>query len=92
MMQTESRVLDDIARLATSAAGTLTGVREEVQLRLRDQLERLLRDMDLVTREEFEVVQAMAEKARQEQEAMSQRLEALEAILRAEGKLPSQDS
>ena len=67
--------------MATGALGALTGVRAEVEARMRDQLERVLARMDLVTREEFEAVQAMAAKARTEQEALEQRVAELEARL-----------
>jgi BMFP domain-containing protein YqiC len=80
-MQTNNPLLDDLARLATGALGTLTGVRTEVESRVRDQLERVLSRMDLVTREEFDAVQAMASKARIEQEALLQRIGELEARL-----------
>jgi BMFP domain-containing protein YqiC len=82
-MQTENRLFDDLARVATSALGTLTGVRDEVETRLREQFERVLGRMNLVRREEFEAVQAMAAKARAEQEALAARVAALEARLDA---------
>ncbi len=78
-MQTQNRLLDDLARVASGAIGVAAGVREEVEARLRDQFERILARMDLVTREEFEVVRAMAVKAREEQETLAKRLAALEA-------------
>ena len=70
-MQTENRLLDDLAKIATSALGTLKGARDEMEARLKDQLERIVRGMDLVRREEFEVVRAMAAKARAENEALA---------------------
>jgi BMFP domain-containing protein YqiC len=82
-MQTDNRLLDDLARVATGALGALTGVRNEVETRVREQFERILGRMDLVTREEFEAVKAMASKARAEQEALQRRVEALEARLGA---------
>jgi BMFP domain-containing protein YqiC len=82
-MQSQNRFFDDLARVAAGAAGAFTGVRDELQSRLRDQLERTLAGMDLVTREEFEAVKAMAAKARAEQEDMAKRLDALEARLAA---------
>ncbi len=78
-MQTPNRLLDDLARVANGAMGVAVGVREEVEARLRDQFERILVRMDLVTREEFEAVRAMAVKAREEQESLSKRMAALEA-------------
>jgi hypothetical protein len=82
-MQSQNRFFDDIARVASGAVGALSGVRGEVEARLRDQLEKLLAGMDLVSREEFEVVKAMAAKAREENEILSRRVEALEARLAA---------
>ena len=82
-MQTDNRLLDDLARVATGALGALTGVRSEIETRLREQLERVLARMDLVSREEFDAVQAMAAKARLEQDRLMERLEALEAKLAA---------
>ena len=84
-MQTRNRFFDDFARLAAGAAGALSGVKSEVEARLREQLERLLAGMDLVDRDEFEAVKAMAAKARAEQESLAARLAALEARLAAPG-------
>lgn len=80
-MQTENRLLDDLARVATGALGALTGMREELETRLREQFERILARMNLVQREEFDAVQAMAAKARAEQEALAARVAELEARL-----------
>ncbi len=80
-MQTQNRLLDDLARVATSALGVAAGMREELEARLRDQFERILSGMELVTREEFDAVKAMAAKARAEQEDLAARLAALEAEL-----------
>ena len=80
-MQTQNRILDDLARVASSAIGVAAGMREEIEVRLREQFERVLSRMDLVTREEFDAVQAMAAKARDEQEALMARVAALEAAL-----------
>jgi BMFP domain-containing protein YqiC len=80
-MQTQNKLLDDLARVASGAIGVAAGMREEVEARLRDQFERVLARMDLVSREEFEAVKAMAVKAREEQEVLSERLAALEPIL-----------
>ena len=78
-MQTDNKLLDDLARVAASALGTLQGVRDEVEVRLREQFERILNSMDLVTREEFDAVKAMAVTARRENESLEKRIEALEA-------------
>lgn len=80
-MQSQNRFFDDFARMAGGAMGALAGMRQEVEARLREQMERWLAAMDLVTREEFDAVKAMAAKARAEQERLEQRVAALEAIL-----------
>ncbi len=80
-MQTQNRLLDDLARVATSALGVAAGMRTEIEARLRDQFERVLAGMDLVSREEFDAVKAMAAKARAEQEDLAARLAALEGQL-----------
>jgi BMFP domain-containing protein YqiC len=79
MVATSNRFLDDIARLATDAAGAAQGVRREVETVVKTQIERLLRDMDVVTREEFEAVREMALLAREENDKLSARLATLEA-------------
>ena len=84
-MQGQNRFFDDVARVASGAVGAITGVRGEIEARLRDQLERVLAGMDLVSREEFEAVKAMAAKAREEQELLQRRLEVLEARLAGSG-------
>ena len=85
-MQTQNRLLDDLARVATGALGAFTGMREEVETRMKEQFERVLGRMNLVTREEFDAVRAMAAKARAAQEALEKRLAALEARLAGNGK------
>ena len=82
-MQTQNRFFDDLARVAAGAMGTLSGVRSEVETRIREQLERVLAGMDLVSRDEFEAVKAMAAKARSEQEDLQRRLAGLESRLAA---------
>lgn len=83
MTQTSNPILDEFARLMTDAAGAAQGVKREVETLMRSQGERFLRDMDVVSREEFEAVKAMAEKARAENEALAARVAALEAALAA---------
>ena len=73
--------LDDIARLAAEAAGAAQGVRREVETVVKTQIERLLRDLDVVTREEFEAVREMALIAREENDKLAARLKALEEKL-----------
>lgn len=78
MTQTSSRFFDEIARLMNDAAGAAQGVRREVEGVMRHQVERILSDIDVVRREDFEAVKEMARLARQENEALKARLEALE--------------
>lgn len=80
-MQTQNRLLDDLARVATGALGAFTGMRDEVETRMKEQFERVLGRMNLVTREEYDAVKAMAAKARAAQEALEKRVAALEAKL-----------
>ena len=82
-MQSQNRFFDDLARVAAGAMGTLSGVKSEVETRIREQLERVLAGMDLVSREEFEAVKAMAAKARSEQEDLQKRVAKLESQLAA---------
>ncbi|GHD11703.1 accessory factor UbiK family protein [Tianweitania populi] len=76
-----NRIFDDFAKLMTDAAGAAQGVRREVETAVRAQAERMLNSMDIVKREEFEAMRDMAIKARAENEALSARLDALEAKL-----------
>lgn len=82
-MAGEKRLFDDMARVASGAASALGGFRSRMEGELRDQVERLLLRMNLVTREEHEVVAALAAKARAEQEDLARRVAALEAKLAA---------
>jgi BMFP domain-containing protein YqiC len=79
MTQTTNRFFDEMARLMNDAAGVAQGVRREFDTLMRSQAERFLREMDLVKREEFEAVKEMARLAREENEALKVRIEALEA-------------
>ena len=81
MTQTTGRIFDEFAKLMTDAAGMAQGVRREVDGAVRAQAERILRDLDYVTREEFEAVKEMAAKARDENERLAARLSELEAKL-----------
>ena len=81
MTQTTNKLFDDFAKLMTDAAGAAEGVRRETETLMRAQVEKFLRDMNVVTREDFEVVREMAQKARQENEALAARVAALEAQL-----------
>ena len=81
-MQTDHRFFDDLARAAGGAMGALNGMRGEVETLFQQRLERVISDMNLVTREEFEIVEAMAIKAREENTALLGRLEELEKSLK----------
>ena len=81
MTQTNNRIFDEMARLMNDAAGVAQGVRKEFDTLFRSQAERILRDLDVVKREEFEAVKDMARLAREENEALKARLAALEAAL-----------
>ena len=78
-MQTRSRIFDDISQLMTNAMGVAQGARDEAETAMKGLIDRWLADRDFVTREEFDAVRAMAQKAREENEALKARLEALEA-------------
>lgn len=86
MSQTTDRIADEFAKFMTDAAGLAQGVKREADTFLKTQAERLLRDMDLPTREEFEAVREMAVKAREENEALKARIDALEASLASAAK------
>jgi BMFP domain-containing protein YqiC len=83
MTQTTNKIFDDFAKLMTEAAGAAEGVRKETETLIRAQAEKFLRDMNVVTREDFEVVREMAQKARQENEALAARIAALESEAKA---------
>ena len=81
MTQTTNRIFDEMARLMNDAAGVAQGVRREFDTLFRSQAERILRDLDVVQREEFEAVKEMARLAREDSEALKAKIEALEAKL-----------
>jgi BMFP domain-containing protein YqiC len=89
MTNGSNRVLDELAKLVTDAAGAAQGVRREVETAFRGQAERLLNTMDVVQREDFEAVREMAIRARAENTALLARIEALEALVGQKGKAPS---
>ena len=84
MTQTSNRIFDEFARLMTDAASVAQGVRREAETVFRTQVERWIADLDLVKREEFDVVRDMASKARAENEGLAARIAALEAKLAGE--------
>ena len=77
-MQTRGKVFDDLSQLMTNAMGVAQGAREEAETAMKSWVDRWLADRDFVTREEFDAVRAMAQKAREENEALKARIEALE--------------
>ena len=78
-MQTRNKIFDDISQLMTNAMGVAQGAREEAETAMKGLMDRWLADRDFVTREEFDAVRAMAQKAREENETLKSRIEALEA-------------
>ncbi len=83
MAQTTGRLYDEFAKLMNDATGVATGMRREVETVMRSQAERILRDLDVVQREEFEAVKEMARLAREENEVLKARIAALEAKVSA---------
>jgi BMFP domain-containing protein YqiC len=79
VMQSQNKIFDDLSQLMTNAMGVAQGAREEAETALKGMLDRWLADREFVTREEFDAVRAMAQKAREENEALKTRLETLEA-------------
>ncbi|MDC1050464.1 accessory factor UbiK family protein [bacterium] len=82
-MQSENRFFDDLARVANGAVGTISNMKTEIETLIKQRLERMLSDMDLVSREEFDAVKFMASKAREEQEVLAKRVLHLEAALKS---------
>ncbi len=78
-MQTRNKVLDDLSQLMTNAMGVAQGAKDEAETAMKGLMDRWLADRDFVTREEFEAVRAMAQKAREENEALAARITALES-------------
>ena len=79
MTDRQGRIFDELARFMTDAAGAAQGMRREVETMVKSQAERFLQDMGLVTREQFEVVEEMARKAREENAALKGEIDALKA-------------
>ncbi len=78
-MQTRNKVLDDISQLMTNAMGVAQGAKTEAETAMKSLMDRWLADRDFVTREEFDAVRAMAQKAREENDALKTRLDAMDA-------------
>lgn len=87
-MQTDNRFLDDLAKVASGALGSVSGVRHEVEMRIQQQLERLLGRMNLVSRDEFEAMKAVAQAAREAQIRLEARILSLEARLAGKDSPP----
>ncbi len=85
-MQTRNKVLDDISQLMTNAMGVAQGAKDEAETAMKGLVDRWLADRDFVTREEFDAVRAMAQKAREENEALMARIVALEGKPKAKSK------
>ena len=91
-MQTDNRFLDDLAKVAGSALGSVSGVKHEVEVRLQQQMEKLLARMNLVPREEFDAMKAVAQAAREAQIKLEARVATLEARLAAEDAIAAANS
>lgn len=87
-MQNRNKLLDDLSQLVTNAMGVAQGARDEAQGAIRGMVDRFLAEQGIVTREEFEAVRAMAQKAREENDALHARLAALEGRM---GDAPAAD-
>jgi BMFP domain-containing protein YqiC len=79
MMQSKNKFMDDIGQMMTNAMGVAQGAKDEAETAMKSLMDRWLADRDFVTREEFDAVRAMAQKAREENEALKSRLDVLEA-------------
>ncbi len=77
-MQNRNKILDDISQLVTNAMGVAQGAKEEAETAFKSLVDRWMADQNFVTREDFDAVRAMAQKAREENEALKARLDALE--------------
>jgi BMFP domain-containing protein YqiC len=91
-MQSRNKILDDISQLMTNAMGVAQGARTEAETAVKSMMDRWLADRDFVTREEFDAVRLMAQKAREENEALKARLDAMEAATGAQKESDSANS
>ena len=87
-MQTRNRVLDDLAKVANSAAGTMAGLKDEIENLIRYRVEGLMSNLNMVSREEFDVAKAMATKALTQQALLEKRIEELEANMQGPAPMP----
>lgn len=85
-MQTRNKIFDDISKLMTNAVGVAQGAKDEADTAMKNWIDRWLAERDFVTREEFDAVRAMAQKAREENETLNARLEALETPVKPKTK------
>jgi len=85
-MQTRNKILDDISQLMTNAVGVAQGAKDEADTALKGWVDRWLAERDLVTRDEFDAVRVMATKAREENEVLRARLDALEGGAKPKAK------
>jgi BMFP domain-containing protein YqiC len=88
-MQSQNRIFDDLAKVAGGALGALSSLKQEMETMVRDRIERFMADNNMVPREEFEAVKAMAAEARLQQERLAARVAALEAQLGAKHPPPA---
>ena len=79
-MQSKNKLMDDIGQMMTNAMGVAQGAKDEAETAMKGLVDRWLADRDFVTREEFDAVRAMAQKAREENDALKTRLDAMEAV------------
>ena len=82
-MQSRNRIFDDMSQLMTNAMGVAQGAKDEAETAFKSMIDRWMADRDFVTREEFDAARAMAQKAREENESLKARVDALEATLKA---------
>lgn len=87
-MQTKNKMLDDLSQLMTNAMGVAQGAKEEAENAMKSRIDRWLSEQNFVTREEFDAVHSMARKAREENEALKLRLDALEKTAKTGKKSP----
>ncbi len=86
-MQTRNKIFDDLSHLMTNAMGVAQGAKDEAETAMKGWIDRWMADRDFVTREEFDAVRAMAQKAREENDALLARIEALEAGSKAKASI-----
>lgn len=83
-MQSQNKILDDLSKLMTNAMGVAQGARTEAETAMKGMLDRWLADRNFVTREEFDAVRGMAQKAREENDVLKARLDAMEAVTKSD--------